>query len=668
LAGTIRRGITGDMRTSRLTAMLAALVMVVCGAGIATADSVNSPNITLHVDTNRNVGNGAGNVPVAVNTITLAEIAPGEYGAGGGQAFVLRTRDGFAFDPSSPVTVQSDTIGFNGEPLGEVVSTTPAVGEDTIIFELTTGASTAVQDIVRVNGVKLFIAAPEGAVAPALTTLELTTSLADGAFTDQGIVAAAIQTGAADRLVFSAEPADAQAGAALLPAVSIVDFGGNIVPDEDRIIALALLENPGQTALQGVVAAPSDAGVVAWTEADQLRIETSGAGYTLRASQGGDPFLTSDTADSEPFTIASGPVSSLAFASQPTDAAAGEAILVTVSARDAFGNLVPDAGAVTLALGENPIGAELLGESLTKNAVGGLATWEVADALRITTTAEGFTLVASGPGDPVESDAFAVRPAAASVLRFLQEPVDVTEAASLAPPVIVESLDAFGNRATAFTDGVTLSVASTSCGGALLDGATVSAVDGLATFPNLTITPSCTDGVLAASASGLGSTTTAPFDVAPAADARPIPANLLVVRPGKLVKVVAKTQIVLPNLATDDPSVDGGSLRIVGTTGEVTIILPASGWRRLGPFADGSKGFRFEGATCPLVVVKAKVVKAVCKFTTGTLAVPEQGPVTLVLRTGRRTARYCAACGGSDRGNPNKVFKRLACTAPAACE
>jgi hypothetical protein len=139
------------------------------------------------------------------------------------------------------------------------------------------------------------------------------------------------------------------------------------------------------------------------------------------------------------------------------------------------------------------------------------------------------------------------------------------------------------------------------------------------------------------------------------------------VRPGKVVKLVANGTFVLPNPATDDPTKDGGVLTIEGATGSVTHVLPASGWTALGSPA-GAKGFRFGGGPCPLVVVKANVIKAICRPGTGTLRVPESGPVTAVLRVGAGTARFCAACGGTPKGDPAKVFKRTGCGAPAACE
>jgi uncharacterized delta-60 repeat protein len=144
-----------------------------------------------------------------------------------------------------------------------------------------------------------------------------------------------------------------------------------------------------------------------------------------------------------------------------------------------------------------------------------------------------------------------------------------------------------------------------------------------------------------------------------------IAVKVAVVKPGRLVKLVAKGTFVLP-AAADAPTVAGGSLVVLGTRGDVTYPLGASSWTALGRRRDGTKGYRFRGEGCS-VLVKPRLVKAVCRGNTGTLAVPEPGPVLAVLTLGAETTRYCAACGGTARGNGDKVFKRVACAAPPGC-
>ena len=146
-----------------------------------------------------------------------------------------------------------------------------------------------------------------------------------------------------------------------------------------------------------------------------------------------------------------------------------------------------------------------------------------------------------------------------------------------------------------------------------------------------------------------------------------IPVKLAAVKPLKFVKLVAKGTFTLPDRTVDDPTQEGGALTVAGTLGSVTYPLAANAWRALGKHADGSKGYRFEGSPCQSVVLKPKVIKAVCKGDTGTFVVPEPGPVDVVLTIGSRTTRYCGQCGGTAKGNAGAIFKRATCAAPAGC-
>lgn len=496
-----------------------AVATLLAGAGLlgvhsTRADSINSPNITLNVDTNRATGPGAGNTPVTVNTITLAEIQLAEYQSGSGRAVVLRARPGFQFDPTSNVTALSATFGINGTSPNNAAVLTPAGVENEILtFNLTSGGADNIQDIIRLNGVKLRILNAAGAAGPAQTTLAITTSTAGGAFTDQGLVAATITKGAPDRLVFAVQPGTAQAGISLLPAVQILDFGGNIVTADPRAITLTLSTNPPSAPLLGVTQQQTDNGVAAWVDGDGLRINVAASGFVLRASHDGAPFLTADTVDSAPITIAPAAPGRLIVTRQPADTAAGADILIEVTAVDIFDNpLVSTPIDVTLDSAVNPGGWPLLAvSSLTKTTVNGVAAWVDADDLRINKATADYRLAASGLGTPVETDPFDIAPAAAAALRFVQQPTDAVEDAAIIPPVAVEVIDAFGNR-TADSTEITLSLATAPCGGALT-GATATAANGLAGFAGLTIDTPCTGDVLAANAAGLAGATSDAFNV-----------------------------------------------------------------------------------------------------------------------------------------------------------
>lgn len=486
-------------------AALTPLLAVAPGlTGAALADSVNSPNITMNVDTNRSTGAGAGNVAVTVNTITIAETMLAEYSSGAGKAMTLRVRPGFQFDPTSNVTAQSATIGINSLAVNAVASVTPSgAANEQLTFNLTSGTNATVQDIIRINGVKLKILSAAGAAGPATTTLLLTTTTAGGAFTDQGLAAANITRGAADRLVFSVQPGTNQAGAALLPAVKIVDFGGNLINNDDRTITLALQSNPGSASLLGQTQHTTIGGTATWVAGDDLRMNVAANGYTLRASHSGAGFLSSDTVDSVPFDILPGAPTHLEITRQPVNTDAGSDILIDVTVKDPLGNVVTTSSvSVSIEAAVNPNGWPLLtSTSLTKATVNGVASWSAADDLRITKAITGYRLAASGVGMTAISNLFDITPATPNALRFVQQPFDVEQDNTQAPPVTVEIIDAFGNR-TSSTANVSLALTPDSCNGNVANG-TVAAIAGLATFDMLQIDRACSNGVLEASSGAL---------------------------------------------------------------------------------------------------------------------------------------------------------------------
>lgn len=445
--------IIGFQRVSRFeirpsTLFMCCLAVLIVGSQAARADSVNSPNITMNVDANRAIGsgNGAGNTAIAINTITLAETTLPEYSSGGGESIIFRARPGFQFDPTSPVSIQSTTVGFNGAAINVAAVVTPTgAADETITFELTSGTNTAVQDIIRVNGFKLKILSAEGAAGPAQTTIVFTSSTAGGAFTDQGIVASNITKGAPDHLVFSVQPGTTQSAQDLLPSVSIVDFGGNIITNDARLITLTIEDNPGAATLNGITAATTFNGIVSWVDADDLAIVTAANGYTLRASHNGANFLTSDTVISGEFDIIAGVPNHLAVTIQPIDTDAGSPILVSVSVLDAGDNLVTnDPVDVTLDSAINPGGWPLITDSsLTKTTANGIAAWVAGDNLRINKSTTGYKLTASGLGAPVETDEFDITPGDPDHLAITDQPVDTAAGQDILITVTVQ--DAFNN-------------------------------------------------------------------------------------------------------------------------------------------------------------------------------------------------------------------------------
>jgi hypothetical protein len=155
-----------------------------------------------------------------------------------------------------------------------------------------------------------------------------------------------------------------------------------------------------------------------------------------------------------------------------------------------------------------------------------------------------------------------------------------------------------------------------------------------------------------------------------------VPGRVVVIEAGKLAKFVAKPQMgdtfLLPST---DPVTVGGALRIFDTAttaGDDTYPLSAGApfWTALGN-PPGAKGYKYAGAgspsdPCKVVLVKRKVIKAVCRGTGVTLAPPFSGDASIVLSLGTRD-RYCALFGGDTLRNDAVGLKRKHAPAPGTC-
>ncbi|MGH7549286.1 MAG: invasin domain 3-containing protein [Gemmatimonadota bacterium] len=106
-----------------------------------------------------------------------------------------------------------------------------------------------------------------------------------------------------------------------------------------------------------------------------------------------------------------------------------------------------------------------------------------------------------------------LRAQTATALRFVEEPTDVDVGEHIDPAVTVEAVDASGNRVASFTARIDVGLHSNP-GGATLGGRKHDdAESGLATFDNLSVSKPGAGYTLEATADGLTSTTSAPFDV-----------------------------------------------------------------------------------------------------------------------------------------------------------
>jgi cysteine-rich repeat protein len=146
-----------------------------------------------------------------------------------------------------------------------------------------------------------------------------------------------------------------------------------------------------------------------------------------------------------------------------------------------------------------------------------------------------------------------------------------------------------------------------------------------------------------------------------------LPGVIGIVKTGTLFKFVAKPDpnpFALPSPG-NDPTVGGAILHVFDTgigAGDGTYTLAAANWKGLGN-PPGSKGFKYKGDgsfsdPCKVVLVKPKVVKAVCKGGGVTFTPPYVGDLGIELTLGTSSKRYCARFGGENTKNEAGFLKR----------
>ncbi len=217
-------------------------------------------------------------------------------------------------------------------------------------------------------------------------------------------------------------------------------------------------------------------------------------------------------------TAIAGAASRLAFTTQPAASRPGFAIApaVVVEVEDSFGHPVSSfTGPVTVALGTNP-GSATLGGTVTVTAVAGVATFT---NLVVSAGGDGYTLVASAAGLTAATSApFVVSGTGpAAILAFVVQPSAATSGSVIAPPIQVAIRDANNATITTATNTITLAIAINPANGVIAGTVSAAAVNGVATFSDITITGAGSGYTLGASSQGLASATSAAFAVTAAA-------------------------------------------------------------------------------------------------------------------------------------------------------
>ncbi|WP_164011676.1 beta strand repeat-containing protein [Pyxidicoccus trucidator] len=338
-------------------------------------------------------------------------------------------------------------------------------------------------------------------VAKAAANLKLAAQLGSQNASSQAFT---VRPAAPAAMAVTTGPTDVDANGVLAPvSVTLRDAYGN-VPEEVVSVTVALEGGTTGATLSGNTTATTVDGVATFTE---LSIDEDGEGYVLAFSA---PSLTA--AKTAAFKVRPAQPASLSFTTQPATSTVAGANLesVKVSLLDSRGKVAKKAeGSVTVELVASN-GATLAG-TLSATVAAGVASF---DTLSIRKAGTGYLLRASfGSLTAADSSAFAIIPAAAARLAYVAAPAAATAGSAFEPAVQVELLDAYDNR-TPSTATVEVGLGANP-GNATLNGTrSVSAVDGLATFSNLSINVAAQGYTLTATSAGLDAATSGAFNVA----------------------------------------------------------------------------------------------------------------------------------------------------------
>jgi hypothetical protein len=448
---------------------------------------------------------------------------------------------GATITPAPQVAVQDQ---FGNTVTSSVASIAIAIGTNP------SGATlSGTTPVAAVNGVATF---SNLSINKAGTGYTLTAS--SGTLTQANSQLFNIGSSVAAKLSFLVQPTSVAAGTPITPAVQveIQDANGNRVTSATDSVILSISTNPGGATLSGGRAAAVN-GVASFPTAS---LDRTGTGYKLTAASG---VLAS--AISAAFDVTPGTGRKLAFTVQPSSVAAGAAITpaVQVTIQDAIGNTITTAtDSVFLSISTNPGGATLTGGGA--KAVAGIANFPLASLNR---TGTGYILTATSAGAAsATSNTFNVTPGAATKLVFGTQPSTATAGAAITPAVTVQVQDANSNVVTTST--ATIAVTLGNPGTATLSGTTtLPAVNGVATFSNLSVNKSGTGYTLVASSAPLTSATSASFVVNPAGPA----ALAFVQQPTAAVAGAAITPAVTVQL------LDALGNLVTGTTTSVTMTI-----------------------------------------------------------------------------------------------
>jgi hypothetical protein len=187
------------------------------------------------------------------------------------------------------------------------------------------------------------------------------------------------------------------------------------------------------------------------------------------------------------FTLQANSPAKLGYAVQPSDTVASNNITpsVQVAIQDINGNFVNSSGyLISIALGNNPTGSTLQG-TLTGVSVNGLVSFS---DLKINTVANAYTLVAANASlTSGTSNSFNILANPPAQLAFNNTVGNTSPSTVINPAITVRVTDLYGNLVTTASNSVTLSFDANPTSASLSGTTNKNAVNGVATFNDLSI-------------------------------------------------------------------------------------------------------------------------------------------------------------------------------------
>ena len=280
-----------------------------------------------------------------------------------------------------------------------------------------------------------------------------------------------INPGADTQLVIAQPLTTTTAGSDISPVVvDVEDQFGNVVTTDTSNIKVALQGGPSGAMLNGSLSVIATNGAATFSN---LSLNTAGS-YTFVFSHGA---LTSASGG---ITINPGADAQLVYAVQPADTAVSSAVPIVVDVEDQFGNVVTsDSSQVTLKPKVLPDGVTF--NNVSVNAVDGVATFSGL----VFDVAGGYKFkAADGSLLNVKSNKFFV--GASAEVAFAVQPTNTTAGVAFSPNIVVDVEDQWGQLVTTDDSNVTLKP-KTLPDGVTFNPVTVQAVNGVATFPAITL-------------------------------------------------------------------------------------------------------------------------------------------------------------------------------------